>query len=131
MSDLETAVVGLQMAAILGAGGMVVWFFKVVPSWIERVIEARLKALEVNLTENTKLTTETYSQTNGRLTQAINEAQKYRSAYERYARLVHELNNIEAARPYLDQAAQAMRAVQHDRSFADLQRRLLGEEPLP
>ena len=131
MSELEIAVVGLQLAAIAGAGGVIVWFFKVVPGWLERLVEAQLKRIEAGLTENTRITTATHKAANGALSAAVNEAQKYRSAYERYARLVRELNNIEAARPYLDQAAQAMRVVEHDASFAALQRRLLGEEPTP
>jgi UDP-N-acetylglucosamine:LPS N-acetylglucosamine transferase len=127
--SIDVAIAGLFITAITSLGAAIVWLGTQLPGWIKRAVEANLKRLETNLAANTALTVEARDLSNGKLTAAINDAQKYRSAYERYERLVRELNKIEAARPYLDQAAQAMRSVEFDASWAELQAKLLSQEP--
>lgn len=125
---VDLAVAGLLVTAITALSAAIVWLGSQLPGWIKRAVEANLKRLEANLAQNTALTTEARDLSNGKLSATLNEVQKYRSSYERYARLVRELNKIEAARPYLDQAAQAMRAVEFDTNWNALQAKLLGKD---
>ena len=123
MAQIWLGVSGLILAVLAGLTGLVVWLFRKAPEWIERSIEERLSHTNDALARNTAMTSQVRDAIAVR-----NEAQKYRSAYERAALLIRKLNDIPEARPYIDQAGKAMRAVEHDAAWADLERRLL-EDP--
>lgn len=130
--QLYAALLVLGLGLLTGFTGLVAWLFKQLPGWISRAVEARLHTIESGLAENTRLTEQARNASNGRLAAAINEAQKYRTIAERYKRLMQELNKIEAARPLMDQAAQAMRAVELDANWSAFEDRLMHkEEPRP
>ena len=124
MDTLDSALLGLVIALVSAVIAMLGWAGKVIPGWITRLVELRFRGMETELAENTELTTKTYTAANGKLAAALNDSQKWRSIAERYSRLMHELNKIEEARPFMDRAAQNLRAVEYDASWTAFETKL-------
>jgi hypothetical protein len=94
--------------------------------------------IQAKLDHNTAITQSVEAQTNGALQQARNEAQKYRSAYDRAARcgreqrwLIEELQRTTEGRALIDRIMQRRRAIIHDGDYDDLMRRLMDEAQEP
>jgi hypothetical protein len=115
--ELYAALVSLGLAALTALG----YFVRYIGLQIQTKIDA-----------NTKITKQVEAQTNGELQKARNEAQKFRFAYDRAARvgkeqrwLISELQRTEEGRELIDRIMQRRRTVVYDSDYDDLMARLL------
>jgi hypothetical protein len=121
--ELYAALTTLGLAAITVLG----YFVRYIGLQIQTKIDA-----------NTRITEQVEAQTNGELQKARNEAQKYRSAYDRAAKfgreqrwLIEELQRSPEGRALIDRIMQRRRAIIHDGDYDDLMRRLMDEAQEP
>jgi hypothetical protein len=120
--QIVAALVILVIAILTGLTGFVtVWF-----QALTKKLQVTTETIETKLDANTELTTQSRDLSNGRLTAALNQITKYRLLYERYERIIREMNTDPASRAFVDAAADRIRTVEFDREWAALQNRLVA-----
>lgn len=88
------------------------------------VWEQELQAQKEELKKNTEITERVEGQTNGALAKARNEAQMYRSLYERADYILREVNADANGRAIIDKIMERHRVVVHDKDWDKLQERI-------
>ena len=123
-AEIRAAVVLVILALLGGAGGLVAYLFKEIPTWIHRAMEVQLRKMEQQIEVNTKISTEARDLSNGKLTELQQALADERARRVRLELIIAEANADTHARACLDRAAQALR--QREEEDATL-RRLLGQ----
>lgn len=94
-----------------------------------RTLHAQLAQQYEELKRNSEQTAQVFRQTNGQLIRAINDAQTWRSAYERLKWIVQEVNATPEGRALIDRVMQRHRTVVNDADYQQLLARLSQQEP--
>jgi hypothetical protein len=123
-AEIRAAVVLVILALLGGAGGLVAYLFKEIPTWIHRAMEVQLRKMEQQLEANTKISTEARDLSNGKLIELQQALADERARRVRLEAIIAEANADTHARACLDRAAQSLR--QREEEDATL-RRLLGQ----
>lgn len=127
--QIYLAIQGLTLALIASLVAGLAWVGKKLPTWVERIAEAKIQRIEGNLDDNTKLTKEARDLSNGKYERMVNAAQKYRSAFEHYEAIFRELSKNPEAKPLIEAAMEALKVAKVDENWLELQQRLL-ETPI-
>jgi uncharacterized membrane protein len=114
--EIQGALVALIVTIIGSIGGLVVYLAKEAPNWVHRAMEVQLVRMEAALAENTAITTETRTLSNGRLTSLQDALDALRVALddereqrERLERIIAAVNEHPASRACLDEVVQRLR----------------------